>query len=139
MSSFHTFSRRRLAVLLTGFMLLVQAESLFACEMMELGGNTHECCCGDSPMDATADTSEASCCTFSQGIILKSTSGEEDSQPLLLQKKPTVDPPLWLLVHAIFYFSPIDEPLIAALPADDFISPSLPGSHTWLATLRLRI
>ncbi len=130
--------RRRLLAILTIAALLVQSQSLFACDMMGISGSIHHCCCDDIPMDSAQGSGTSECCNFTEEITLASSDIDGDKKPLLVPSKSGVDPPNW------WTFTDHHWPTVAVAPnhaltkAYHTVS-SLPGTRTYLATLRLRI
>jgi hypothetical protein len=120
----------------------LQAQTVFACAMMDTVVH-EECCCGDhQPADGCTDHAcdstlhpTAPCCNQSVELGL-----DFDAADAVGTVKPTgsdADPPPSLLVSSEILVVPHPSPVPAAFshraPAD------ASGSATWLVTRRLRI
>lgn len=132
---------RNALLLLTLISVLLQVQSAFACQMMEVSGPAKDCCCGD-PVDRadllglTQTHHGDPCCDFSLEVSFNEL--DVGSAPLWS--------PAQLLDH-----DPPDVPLAYTLPivpvpvrhatvaSYSVTNPSDPGSQTYLATQRLRI
>lgn len=140
MAFFRNLTKRRTLALLAALALLIQAQSLFACEMMDVSGAVHDCCCADMAMDVAVDGGDSGCCTFTQTVTVHGAGDAERSEPFIQLPKPSIDPPsLWLNAHSFFTELTFETTVDTPLPSFDVVQLSLPGSHTYLATLRLRI
>lgn len=114
-------------------LLLLQVQSVFACEMIEHSGPVSECCCGEM---IDGQTPDCGCCTVETGLSLKADFDSSEI-PLPAAQYSLEQPDL---------HGPPDYrwPQTLAPPSSvHFItlSPSVasPGRLTWLATRRLRI
>lgn len=127
---------RPLLVAITLLGLLLQAESAFACRMMEDAGPSKECCCGDKPAVPTSHqhADQRPCCDFSLELSFKSS--DDDSSPLLISTQSGNSPPLYAAPGYTFSGSPRE--LAGTIWRRDF-DPGHPGTQTYLTTLRLRI
>lgn len=113
--------------------LLLQVQTVFACEMMERTGPVAECCCGH--IEDGQEAPDCCCCTLQARLTLK--ADPQDDQAALpaagfALELPQLAPPpnLW---------PPIPPPPFERRLTDAGADPAFPGSRTWLATQRLRI
>lgn len=122
--------------------LLLQVQTVFACQMMDHSGPVEHCCCDD--MAANENTDEASgecsvCCDISNELTIKAADTDGD-EPVALSSHSSLDPPAARLAFLLVTLWPElvqsqPSPAIWDLKAD----PRHPGTQTYLSTLRLRI
>jgi hypothetical protein len=140
MAFFRNLTKRRSLAFLATLALLIQAQSLFACDMMEISGAKHDCCCTDMALDIAIHGSDSGCCTFTQSVTVHGAGNDEPSEPFIQLPKPSLDPPtVWLIADFTFTSITFEATSDSSLPLLDVLLLTLPGSHTYLATLRLRI
>ena len=131
---------RTLLVVITLLGLLLQAESAFACQMMEDAGPAKECCCGDKATTPNPEPDhqpdQSPCCDFSLELSFKN-SHDGSSSPLLISTQPDHSPPLQAIPSYTLAWSGQDTSRMPAWRRD--FDPGHSGTHTYLNTLRLRI
>ncbi len=136
-----TWTKKVLAVLLL-CSLLLQIQTVFACQMMDHSGPIEQCCCDD--MATSKGTTEASderlgCCDISNELTIKAMDTDGD-EPVAISSHSSLDPPAAALVFLLVTLWPElvqsqPSPATSDLDAD----PGHPGTQTYLSTLRLRI
>ena len=132
----------RALVVMVLLSLLMQVQTVFACQMMEHSGHAEHCCCDASASPKKSELStehDKPCCDFSSEISIKDPQ-LEDSVPAITQQNQSLE----ISPAALFYFITSLWPLEIARPVPlivwDFDNdPGDPGTHTYLSTLRLRI
>ncbi|MBL4865609.1 MAG: hypothetical protein JKY67_04450 [Pseudomonadales bacterium] len=128
------------ALMLLG--LLLQVQTVFACQMMEHSGPIKHCCCGDMAVQKQADDGQSehlSCCDISTELTLKA-SDLESNDPVALQSGPAFELPQTTLVFLLVSLWPevANPPLLPEIWDLD-ADPGSPGTNIYLSTLRLRI
>lgn len=126
---------RSLFVLLALTSLLLQARSVFACWMMDTAGPAQDCCCVEKRHhnDSSVCDEAAPCCEFS--VELYPHSLDAGRAPLRVATELDHDP-----VYAGVIHQPAQVAQPPSLPPSFYrLVPASPGTHTYLATLRLRI
>ncbi|MFC6633084.1 hypothetical protein [Microbulbifer taiwanensis] len=113
--------------------LLLQVQTVFACEMMEHSGPVSECCCGEMAPGQEAD---CGCCTLDTRVSLKAEA--QDQQAALPAAQLALELPQ-LAAPPRAQWPPILAPPSAPVSIPAFKDPPHPGNRTWLATLRLRL
>ena len=121
--------------------LLLQVQTVFACQMMDHSGPIKHCCCGDMATQKQSNedqTNHSSCCDISSELTLKASDLEADD--------PVTPPGLaFELSQATLVFLLVTLwPEFATHPTsaevwDFHADPDNPGTQTYLSTLRLRI
>lgn len=123
------------------FQLLFQAQTVFACQMMDHSGPIENCCCDDMDFrDANVDTLEAHgiCCDIGSELTIKDGDANKE-KPILLLSQVSFDPPRTSFVVLLVTLWP-DLQSLSSSPDWDFkADPKHSGSLTYLSTLRLRI
>lgn len=122
--------------------LLLQAQSVFACQMMDHSGAAEHCCCDAMKLkkDSNDNPETASpCCDFSSRLTLKG-AGLEDEDPIVVQSQSSFElpPAAFILVLADLWrveTGPSQPRTFWVWDSD----PDNPGTHTYLSTQRLRI
>lgn len=131
---------RTLLVVTTLLGLLLQVQTAFACQMMDAAGPAKACCCGDKAThpnpEPDHEPDQSPCCDFSLELSFKNIH-DGSSPPLLISTQPDHSPPVYAIPSYTLAWS---EPGTLRAPAwrRDF-APARSGTHTYLATLRLRI
>lgn len=138
--TFMSTHSRSAFILIALLSLLLQVQSAFSCQMMEISGPTQDCCCDDvpdrpDPIGPVDTLSPAPCCDFSLEVSLNEL--DAGSAPLWSSAQlPDHDPPAALSLQ-----EPFNDQTLAtttALPAT-LDQPPGSGTQTYLTTLRLRI
>jgi hypothetical protein len=133
----HSYSRGLLLLLMLSGLLL-QAQSVFACSMMDLMGHSQECCCKvplEAVTPASTEIEPAPCCEFSLELSLNEL--DFGSSPLSFSAQP--DHSLPDSGGAYYWADGTAQPDISVVPAFHRSNLANAGRHTYLATLRLRI
>lgn len=130
--------RTRLLAAIALLALLLQVQTVFACEMMEYSGPVAECCCGDMADESLAGGGqpECGCCTFDTRISFNAEAQER--QPVLPGTQLALELPQ-LTGPPPSHWPPILAPPAPGQPTHTPSSPAHPGTLTYLATRRLRI
>ena len=128
----HRFSQKAFVLLLL-LSLLLQVQSVFACQMMERSGNVADCCCDDEPEN------KPDCCDYSSELALKALPDEvEEALATQLNQLSELSSPVFItLLFSLWSIEP--QPILALIAWDFDHDPGDPGSATYLSTLRLRI
>ena len=127
---------RTFLMVMTLLGLLLQAESAFACQMMDAAGPAKECCCGDKPVVPISHqhADQRLCCDFSFELSFKNSY--DDSSPLLVSVQSGHSPPLYAAPGYTLNGSSHER---AGVTWRRDFDPAHPGTQTYLTTLRLRI
>lgn len=139
------FSRHQLTRILTIFMtlsLLVQAQAVMACQMLEVSEvmAASECCChegGDRHHAVAVDAQQLPCCDVTTELSLKQPEPHKHT-PTLPDSTPEPSAPLWVVVMAALWLTEAAP----AAPPTNWPTPdalAAAGSGTYLTTHRLRI
>lgn len=115
-------------------LLLLQVQSVFACEMMEHSGPVSECCCGEM---IDGQVPGCDCCTVETELSLKADPDSGGGVPLPTDRYSLEQP--YLHRSPDYRWPPILGPPSGAHPAIPSPAAARPGRLTWLSTLRLRI
>ncbi|WP_338352569.1 hypothetical protein [Thalassolituus oleivorans] len=122
--------------------VLLQIQTVFACQMMDHSGPIEHCCCDDMASQNGSDaaqTEPAICCDIHTELTLKAVDVDGD-EPVILTSHSSLDPPPATMVFLLVTLWP---ELVHASPSpvvwDLASKPAHPGTSTWLSTLRLRI
>lgn len=121
--------------------LLLQVQTVFACQMMEHSGPIKHCCCGEMATQKQSDdeASHSPCCDIGTELTLKA-SDTETNEVVALQSNPTLELPQATFVFLIVSLWPeIANPPLRPEIWDLDADPGSPGTGTYLSTLRLRI
>lgn len=122
--------------------LLLQAQTVFACQMMELSGPIKHCCCDETARQKQSDVDQvrhSTCCDIGTELTLKA-SDPETNEAVTLQLSPAFELPQATLVLLIVSLWPeIANPPLPPEIWDLDADPGSPGTGTYLSTLRLRI
>lgn len=131
----HSYARRFSALLLMLSSLLLQAQSAFACQMMETAGPAQDCCCVGKPHcnDPAICDEAASCCEFS--LELHPHTLDAGWAPLSGSLPFDHSPAQLIVIHRWVD----DAQTHSGLPELYRLNPASFGTQTYLATLRLRI
>ncbi len=133
---------RKALTLMVLLSLLMQVQTVFACQMMEHSGHAEHCCCDEMVSTRNSDHNtehDSPCCDFSSEIVLKDPQ-LEDSQPVNIQQNHSLELPLAAIVYILANLWPLDVAQSTQSIIWDFNNdPDDPGSDTYLSTLRLRI
>jgi|TARA_B100000683_G_scaffold274058_1_gene321231 hypothetical protein len=121
--------------------LLLQVQTVFACQMMDHSGPIEHCCCDDMAANENIDEAtdeQSKCCDISTELTVKADADEDE--PVTISSNSSLDPPVATLVFLLVTLWPElaqsqSSPIIRDLNAD----PGHPGTQTYLSTLRLRI
>lgn len=124
--------------------LLMQVQSVFACQMMEHSGPIENCCCEDMAASIERsdlkDTNEGdACCEIEANLSLKELDLEDDAA-VISKINSSAELPTVALVFLITTF----WPELGSTDSNDRgwsieSDPSNPGTSTYLSTQRLRI
>lgn len=117
----------------------LQAQSIFACAMMETVVED-SCCCGDhdgDPARHAMQSGEDPCCERSVRVTVDNDAGQAAPAGKSTELRSNVDPPQPLVfsVDTLIPPQPTSEPGVRPLLPATVHS----GSDTWLTTQRLRI
>jgi len=121
--------------------LLLQVQSVFACQMMDNSGPIEQCCCDDESSPAAvgeAQHSAMQCCDY--GLEVSMDVDIDEDHPVLLTSHSSLDPPpiaVYFILAALWPELEQTSPAPALWDLDS--QPAHPGTETWLSTLRLRI
>ena len=122
--------------------LLLQVQTVFACQMMEHSGHAEHCCCDEMVTDNNAKKTaehDSPCCDFNSEISLKNPQVEDD-EPVILQQNYLLELPQVTLFYIITSLWPLEIKQPVQFIAWEFgHNPSALGTDTYLSTLRLRI
>ncbi len=134
--------QKKVTVAIMLLSLLLQVQTVFACEMMDYNGPIEHCCCDEmesqkkesNDLDGTSD-----CCDIHGELFFKASDLQGD-EPIILQANPAFELPQATLIFLLVSLWPdINHPKFSPdlwhLDAD----PGNPGTATYLSTLRLRI
>jgi hypothetical protein len=145
MTDKHPPSLRALLFLLLFVVGPLQAQSVFACPMMDKVVHGDCCCAGQNEdkdcVDATCDTAlpvdPDPCCD--QSVELSLDTDARLDTPLLkpVEVSSAVDPPVAILVVYLDFLLPQAEALVPVFSTPSEVSHS--GTDTYLTTQRLRI
>ncbi|WP_444944254.1 hypothetical protein ACJJIK_03760 [Microbulbifer sp. ZKSA006] len=134
MKSYSSTFRAKLIAMAALLLLILQVQTVLACEMMEAPEPAAECCCDD--MAKGTDPEDENCCSYDAQVSLKTSLDDHQvaltAAHLNLELLQLAPPPTY------------QWPQILAPPANTRELPLTttdfhPGNRTWLATLRLRI
>lgn len=121
--------------------LLLQVQTVFACQMMDHSGPIEHCCCDDdaSPMAIENNQHDAmQCCEVSINVSMDVESDE--IEPVVRTSHSSLDPPPITVVFLLAALWPevtqVSQPPVLW---DLESKPAHPGTSTWLSTSRLRI
>ena len=121
--------------------LLLQVQTVFACQMMDHSGPIEHCCCDDdsSPMAMGNDqASSMQCCEYSLNVSMGVEVDE--NEPVILTSYSSLDPPPTTIVFLLVALWPeLTQASQPPLHWDLESQPAHPGTSTWLSTSRLRI
>lgn len=141
-SKISLLTRKRLAACLVILSLLLNVETVFACQMMGHSGPIEHCCCDEMKQQKAAGAMKAAtvCCDFDTELTVKLIDIDKD-KPFVFVDSYAFDPPAWLAISLLFFL--LWSALIRSLPGL-FLSrpdgdPGHVGTQTWLSTSRLRI
>ncbi len=124
-------------VLLMLFSLLLQVQTVFACQIDEnMSGEIEHCCCDDG-LESTPMSSDDSCCDYS-GVLEFSGIDPDDRQSAIIDFQALLKLPPAAL-HLLYELLPERTPSAVSLSLVDTPSLATVGRHTYLSTLRLRI
>lgn len=121
--------------------LLLQVQTVFACQMMEHSGPIKHCCCGEMATQKQSDdeASHSPCCDIGTELTLKA-SDTENNEAVALQSTPVLELPQATFVFLMVSLWPeIANPPLSPESWDLDADPGDPGTGTYLSTLRLRI
>lgn len=122
--------------------LLLQVQTVFACQMMEHSGHAEHCCCDEMVTDNNAKKTaehDSPCCDFNSEISLKNAQVEDD-EPVIFQQNYLVELPHSALFYIIASLWSLEiEPPVQFIAWNFDHDPSVLGTDTYLSTLRLRI
>ena len=122
--------------------LLLQVQSVFACQMMDHSGLTKHCCCDDMmAAKGSNDPHELAspCCDFSSELTLKGAD-LEDGEPVAVQAQPSPELPQAAFISILASLWPDEIDLSQQQTFWDWESdPGHLGTDIYLSTQRLRI
>lgn len=125
--------------------LLLQVQSVFACELSGQSGLVEHCCCDEMKKSQGRQEGdnveyESQCCDFSAELLLKTGAGDVDVEPLTVHSPPFVQiPPDISVVESTIVWPKVVNVLLQTPTSSSNIGLNHPGSQTYLSTLRLRI
>lgn len=131
---------QKILVVMVFLGLLLQVQTVFACQMMDHGGLAKDCCCDEmKAMKGSDDTQESSspCCDFSSELTFKGTD-LEDEDPVVVQSQASFELPQATFILILTSLWQIEPDRFYQQPFWD-TEPGHPGTDTYLSTLRLRI
>jgi hypothetical protein len=141
---------KKATVVLVLLGLLLQVQTVFACQMMDHSGPIEHCCCGemaahkqsDNQVDNQSDhdqTRTSACCDISSGLSFK--AGDlENEDPIAIQSHSAFElPPAALVFLLVSLWPETAGPPSSPDLWDLDTKPGSPGTATYLSTLRLRI
>lgn len=141
MKTFTKPSQRILTTLAVIVTLLLQVQTVFACDMMGTGGDVDHCCCDDMKPSSGDDLDiESECCEFSNELSVKDNAINEE--PVLIQAYSNGDLPqtdILVVMASLWTKPPVDATTAQNIFYDQFNKPVNAGTHTYLETQRLRI
>ncbi|WP_345422056.1 hypothetical protein [Halioxenophilus aromaticivorans] len=121
--------------------LLLQVQSVFACQMMDHSGPIEHCCCDEESSSmavAEHQNSAMQCCDY--GVEISMDVNIDEDHPVLLTSHSSLDPPPIAVFFILAALWPDFEQVSPAPVLWDLDSqPAHPGTDTWLSTFRLRI
>jgi len=134
------WAKRALTVLML-CALLLQVQSVFACQMMDHGGPVEHCCCDgeSSPMAGSElQNSAMQCCDY--GVEVSMDVDINEGHSVLLISHSSLDPPpigVFFILATLWpeFKQTSPTPVLWDLESQ----PAHPGTNTWLSTFRLRI
>ncbi len=122
--------------------LLLQVQSVFACQMMDHNGLAEHCCCGemkDAMASGENQVPASPCCDFSSELTLKGAD-LESNEPVAIQAQSSLELPQAAFLFILASLWPFEPDLSFQQTFWDWdTNPGHPGTHTYLSTLRLRI
>lgn len=122
--------------------LLLQVQTVFACQMMDHSGPIEHCCCGEmaaQKQSSDGQSDHSPCCDISTELTLKA-SDLETNEPVALQSSPAFELPQATFVFLIVSLWPeTANPPLPPANRDLDADPGSPGTDTYLSTLRLRL
>ncbi len=122
--------------------VLLQIQTVFACQMMDHSGPIEHCCCDEMASQKGSDTEQIEhslCCDITTELTLKAVDADTD-EPVILASYSSLDPPPATVVFLLVTLWPERTQTSPPPITWDLASkPAHPGTSTWLSTLRLRI
>ncbi len=122
--------------------LLLQVQTVFACQMMDHSGPIEHCCCDDMAANENADETtkeQSKCCDISNELTVKAAD-TDGGGPVALSSHSSLDPHSATLVFLLVTLWPeLVQPQSSPIIRDLNDDPGHPGTQTYLSTLRLRI
>ncbi len=142
MNPFKTlYWQKKVTVAIMLLSLLLQVQTVFACQMMDHGGPIKHCCCDDMDTQREVEkdqTNHSFCCDISSELTLKASDIEADDP--VTQPAPTFEIPQVKLVFLLISLWPELTNNPSSMGIVEFhTDPGHPGTATYLSTLRLRI
>ncbi|WHI47253.1 hypothetical protein [Microbulbifer sp. VAAF005] len=133
MKNYSSTFRAKLIAMAALLLLMLQVQTVLACEMMEDPKPSAECCCDDM---AKGSDSDDDCCDYDAQVSLKTSLDDHQvavTAAYLNLELPQLAPP------PTYQWPQILAPPFGAPELSPTAIESHPGNRTWLATLRLRI
>ena len=125
--------------------LLLQVQSVFACELSGQSGLVEHCCCDEMKKSQGRQEGdnveyESQCCDFSAELLLKTGAGDVDVEPPTVHSQYYIQlpPDISVVESTIVWPRIVDIPSRAPISLND-IGLNHPGTQTYLSTRRLRI
>ena len=142
MNPFKTlYWQKKVTVAIMLLSLLLQVQTVFACQMMDHGGPIKHCCCDDMDTQREVEedqTNHSFCCDISSELTLKASDIEADDP--VTQPSPTFEIPQVKLAFLLVSLLPeLTDAHTRTGIVDFHTDPGHPGTATYLSTLRLRI
>lgn len=121
--------------------LLLQVQTVFACQMMDQSESIEHCCCDDDASSTAMcndQTDSAQCCKYSINIAMDIAG--DGSDPVIITSHSSLDPPPITIVFLLAALWPdISQAALPLVLWDLASKPANSGTNTWLSTLRLRL
>ena len=124
--------------------ILLQVQTVFACEMMEHSGTLEQnemmehCCCDDERSEQLASGGMTSCCEFSYEVTAE-VFDDNSHEVVAINAFPGLDFTEFISSAPTQTFQLVDVLAVAVAPHAILIAPPVSGSDTFLITRRLRI
>ncbi|MCO1335658.1 hypothetical protein MO867_15075 [Microbulbifer sp. OS29] len=134
MKTYSSTFRAKLIAMAALLLLMLQVQTVLACEMMESPEPDAECCCDH--MSKGADPEDEDCCGYDAQVSFKTSL--DDHQVALTAAHLNLELPQ-LAPPPTYQWPQILAPPVSAAHLPFTHRNSHSSSRTWLATLRLRI
>lgn len=122
--------------------LLLQVQTVFACQMMDHSGPIEHCCCDNMAANEYSDEAtkeQSKCCDISNEVTIKAAD-TDGGEPIAHSSHSSLDPHSATLVFLLVTLWPeLVQPQSSPIIRDLNDDPGHPGTQTYLSTLRLRI